>query len=113
MEGGEGGNVCVHNTSQFGGACCDKVWDQTTVNKDSDLDLVGRDWPFFGNLQLLQMPQAHSAISCSGVSTVPALLHLHGATLQDKFLFSEPFLCQLFLPLAPSCLTFQDKVMVV
>lgn len=34
---------------------------------------------------------------CSSVSTLPALLHLHGTNLQDKFLFSRPFLCQLFL----------------
>lgn len=84
--------------SQFGGAGCDNLWDHTPVNEDSDLDLMWgeREAHLWNSASAKDAPGTLSR-PCSSVSTLPALLHLHGTNLQDKFLFSRPFLCQLFV----------------
>lgn len=46
---GGGDYLCPQQESVWSLACCNKVWDHTTVNKDSDLDLLwGESGPSLG-----------------------------------------------------------------
>lgn len=78
-----------------GDTSCDKgllVVDLTTVNKDSDFDLIwGESGPSWESPDDASGMLSHP--SCS-VSTVPAGVHLHRANLQVKFQLA---LCQLCL----------------